>query len=52
MLTASEIESLRQDAVMSAAYFKKEFAKMPRLLTPEELAALKDDEENEVDKPE
>ena len=41
MLTASEIESLRRDKEQAVAWLMKEFQKSPRLLTPEELAALK-----------
>lgn len=40
MLTASEIESLRRDKEQAIAWLMKEFQKSPKLLTPEELAAI------------
>ncbi len=49
MLTASEIESLRRDKEETAAYMMAEFAKMPRLLTLEEIANNCPPEENEVE---
>lgn len=45
LLTASEIESLRRDKQETGMWAMKEFAKMPKLLTPEELAAIEADDE-------
>lgn len=40
MLTATEIESLQRDKEQAVARLMQEFQKSPKLLTPEELAAL------------
>lgn len=41
MLTPSEIEELRRDKMEAIELAMKEFSKLPRLLTPEELAAIR-----------
>jgi hypothetical protein len=40
MLTPSEIEDLRRDKETAGLWMMQEFRKSPRLLTPEELAAI------------
>ncbi len=41
MLTPSEIEELRRDKMESGMKLMEAFRKLPRLLTPEELAAIR-----------